>query len=101
MILVDIKPQQKTTFSLIGKVKLRVVIFLVAIATILVATQLIFAASLATGGQNLSGIETEIKLLESQNSQLKIEIAKESSLSGLSQKAQELGFKKPQKVITP
>lgn len=101
MIRADFKPQRKENFNLIGKIKLQVIIFLSVVAGFLILTQLIFAAHLATDGQKLSQIEQEIKKLESQNTSLKIEVAKESSLSNLSKKAGDLGFKKPQQVITP
>lgn len=102
MTISDFGPkQERVTFNLVGKVKLQVVIFLSIIAGLLIFTQLIFAANLATDGKNLSQTEAEIKKYQSENAQLKIEIAKVSSLTNLAQKGENLGFKKPQKVIIP
>lgn len=101
MLLVDFKPQKKDDFNLIGKIKIQVVIFLSLVAGLLILTQFIFAADLATDGQNLSQTESEIKKFKSENATLRVEIAKDSSLTALSKKAEELGFKKPQQVITP
>ena len=82
-----------------GKVKVMVVIS--AAASLLFFTQLVFANGLATDGQKIAQVEEEIQKLESENTILRVEIAKKSSLSTLSQKAQEQGFKKPSLVITP
>ena len=46
-------------------------------------------------------VEEEIQNLESENTILRVEIAKKSSLVSLSKKAAEDGFKKPSLVITP
>lgn len=101
MILVDFKPEKKQTLSLLGRIKVQVLVILSVLALSLVAAQLIFAADLATDGAKFAGIEEELARLEAQNSSLRVEIAKVSSLSTLSEKAKELGFEKPQRVITP
>lgn len=102
MLIADFKPKPKErTFNLIGKVKVHVVIFLSSAAVLLIAIQLVFAASLATDGQKISQIEDEIKRFESENSSLRIQIAKHSSLTNLAQRAQDLGFKSPSRIIIP
>lgn len=101
MILVDFKPEKKQTLNLLGRIKVQVLVMLSVLALALVAAQLIFAAGLATDGAKFAGIEEELARLEAQNSSLRVEIAKASSLSTLSEKAKELGFEKPQQVITP
>ena len=62
---------------------------------------LVFANGLATDGQKIAKVEEEIQNLESENTILRVEIAKKSSLVSLSKKAAEDGFKKPSLVITP
>lgn len=101
MIIVDFKPEKKQTLSLLGRIKVQVLMILSVLALSLVAAQLIFAADLATDGAKFAAVEEELARLEAQNSSLRVEIAKASSLSTLSEKAKELGFEKPQRVITP
>lgn len=93
--------KKKTHFHLIGVIKVKVLLSFFILAFILFLTQLVFANSLATDGQKLSKIAGEIQDFEEQNTNLKVEIAKISSFSFLSQKAQELGFAKPQQIIYP
>ncbi len=69
--------------------------------TSLFVTQLVFAANLSTDGQKLAKIEEEIARRESENANLKTEIARQSSLASLSQKAKALGFTDAPKIITP
>lgn len=101
MITIDFKPEKKQTFNLIGRIKVQVLVMLSVLALSLVAAQLIFAASLATDGAKLATVEEELARLEAENTTLKVEIARRASLTALSEKARELGFEKPQKVITP
>lgn len=101
MILVDFKPEKKQNFNLIGRIKVQILVILSVLALSLVAAQLILAASLATDGAKFASIEKELARLEAENTTLRVEIAKISSLSALSLKAHELGFEKPQRVITP
>lgn len=101
MILIDFKPEKKGNFNLLGRIKVQVLILLSVLALALVVAQLIFAAGLATDGAKFASIEEELTWLEAQNSSLRVEIAKASSLSTLSEKARDLGFEKPQQVITP
>ena len=93
--------KKKRDFNLIGKIKVQVLIIM-AVATVLVlSAQLVFAATLATNGQKVSQIEQQIKRLEEENTDLKVQIAQESSLATLATKAKKLGFSQPSKVITP
>lgn len=101
MLTVDFKPEKKRNFNLLGRIKVQVLILLSVLALALVVAQLIFAAGLATDGVKFAHVEEELARLEAQNSSLRVEIAKASSLSTLSEKARDLGFEKPQKVITP
>ncbi|OGD94541.1 hypothetical protein A2697_01280 [Candidatus Curtissbacteria bacterium RIFCSPHIGHO2_01_FULL_41_44] len=85
----------------IGKIKIRVLVTTTVLVSLLLVTQLVFAASLATDGRKLSEIGSEIQRLEAENTTLKAKIAQAASLATLSEKAQVLGFEKPTKVITP
>ena len=97
----DFKVRKKETYNLAGKIKVKVLVLFVLVVITLFTTQLVFANSLATDGQKLAEIESEIERLEAENTTLKAKIAQESSLVVLSQKAQDLGFNKPSKVIIP
>jgi len=97
----DFKIEKKQSFNLIGKIRVKLLIFLGFAVLTLFFTQLVFANNLATDGQRLSQIEDQINQLQAENSILKVKIAQESSLTNLSQKAKDQGFLKPTKVITP
>lgn len=84
-----------------GRARVKVLIFLTCAIASLFFAQLVFANSLAADGQKLAQITKEIDKLEAQNTTLKVKIAQESSLASLSQEAQDLGFVKPAKIITP
>lgn len=86
-------------FNLSGKIKLKVMVFLALFVGLLFFSQLVFANNLATDGQKLSEVESEIKKLERENVDLVTKIASESSLSTLSKKAQKSGFIRPANVI--
>ncbi len=85
--------------SLSGKIKVKLVLFFAISATFLIFAQLIFAGNLAVNGQKLADIEEQIKVLEAENTTLKVEIAKETSLVNLSQEAQKMGYQKPEKIV--
>lgn len=91
----------ESNFNLIGKVKVKVLTIFTIFAAALIATQLVFANNLATDGNKLSNINDEIAKLERENTVLKAQIAQESSLTALWQKAKESGFEKPTKIIVP
>ena len=93
--------RNQQNFNLIGKIKVKVLIILATTVALILTTQLVFAASLATDGEKLSQTEQEIRSLEKENTTLKVKIANESSLKTLSQKAEQLGFKKPSEIIAP
>ena len=97
----DFKNRNKQEKKHTGGVKVKLMVVISAAATLLFFTQLVFANGLATDGQKIAQIEAEIQKLESENTILRVEISKKSSLSSLSKKAQEDGFKKPSLVITP
>ena len=102
MILSDFKSRKtEQNLKLVGKIKVRVLIIFAFTTGLILSTQLLFAASLATDGEKLSQIEQEIGRLEQENAALKVNIAQESSLKTLSQRAQRLGFAKPSQIITP
>ncbi|OGE11135.1 hypothetical protein A3A60_03440 [Candidatus Curtissbacteria bacterium RIFCSPLOWO2_01_FULL_42_26] len=99
MIRNDFKGKKERKFSLFGgKIRLRVLIAVSLMVISLVCTQLVFANNLAVDGKKLSEIDDEIKNLEAQNTSLKVEIAKASSMISLSKRADDLGFVKPQKI---
>ena len=99
MIRNDFKVKKERKFSLFGgKIRLRVLAVVSLMVISLVFAQLVFANNLAVDGKKLSEIDDEIKNLEAQNTTLKVEIAKASSLTSLSKRANNLGFVKPQKI---
>lgn len=93
--------KRNNSFNLIGKIKVKVVLAIAILVISLFFTQLVFANGLSTGGLKLAEIEDGIKKLEAENRILKNQIATESSLSTLSTKADDLGFKNPLKATTP
>ena len=97
----DFKKRQDREKKHTGGVKVKLMVVISSAATLLFFTQLVFANGLATDGQKIAKVEEEIQNLESENTILKVEIAKKSSLVSLSKKAAEDGFKKPSLVITP
>ena len=97
----DFKIKKKDNFNLIGKSKVKVLVIIGLLVSASFFAQLVFANNLATDGEKLAKIHEEIKKLEAENTTLKVEIAQESSLNTLSEKAQKLGFAKPSQVITP
>jgi len=99
--LSDFKIQKKNNFNLIGKIKVRVIVIIGSLVAFSFFAQLVFANNIATDGQKLAQIQNETKKLESENTTLKVRIAQESSLATLTQKAQELNFRRPSKIITP
>src|SRR3972149_1935724 len=93
--------RNQQNFNLIGKIKVKVLIILATVVALILTTQLVFAASLATDGEKLSQIELEIRSLEQENTALKVKISDESSLKTLSKKAEQLGFTKPSEIVVP
>lgn len=87
--------------DLIGKVKLKILVFFAVILTLLFGAQIVFAGNLSSDGKKLHEINTEAHKLESENLNLKSKIAQISSLTNLSQKASTLGFSKPSKILNP
>lgn len=92
-----VKNNNNQTFNLKGKVKVRLVVIFTCLITTLFTAQLVFANSLATDGQKLAQIQNQIKTIEAENMNLKVKIASGSSLTNLSKKAEELGFRRPTK----
>ena len=92
----DYKIKKKRSFNLIGKIKVQILLTFACLVVSLFFVQLVFANSLATDGEKLAQIEQEIDKLQEENTTLKVKIAQESSLITLSQKAKDIGFKKPQ-----
>ncbi|MCR4324945.1 MAG: hypothetical protein NUV69_04645 [Candidatus Curtissbacteria bacterium] len=96
-----ITQEKNNNFSLIGRVKVKLVVVSACLLAVLVFAQLIFANNLATDGKRLSEVNRKISELEAQNVTLRAEIAKESSLANLSKKAQAMGFGTPSNIIVP
>lgn len=95
----DFKNKQVRTLAFpSGAIKVKIIFIFVVLLTSLVFTQLVFANNLATDGEKLAQVQSQISLLENENTTLKAEIAKASSLTGLHTKAQDLGFKKPSEL---
>lgn len=97
----DYKIKAKSKVNIIGKIRIQVLVFFSALLTSLFFAQLVFANNLAADGEKLAKIENKTQELEEENTILKVEIAKKSSLTSLSKKAQKMGFDEPDKIITP
>ena len=97
----DFRNRQNKEKKHTGGVKVKLMVVISAVASLLFFTQLVFANGLATDGQKITQVEEEIQKLESENTILRVEISKKSSLVYLSKKAAEDGFEKPSLVITP
>src|SRR3989338_5173079 len=85
----------------LGRVKIKFLIVLAIALAVIFGIQLVIATNLSTDGQTLSAIDEEIRNEETKNLELRTKIAQFSSLSYLSQKAQQLGFTNPDKIIAP
>ena len=94
-----VKKQKENNFNLVGKIKVKILVICALVVVGLFFTQLVFANNLAVDGQKLALIQDQIFKLEEENTTLKAQIAKESSLAILSQKAEKMGFAKPSKTI--
>lgn len=94
-----VKKNKENSFNLVGRIKVKVLVAITLVVVGLFFTQLVFANNLAVDGQKLSQIENEIAKLDAENTTLKVQIAKVSALTTLSQKAQAVGFTKPAKTI--
>ena len=96
----NIQPNPSSiNLNMLGKVKLRILVVSSIAFFALVFAQLVFASNLATDGHRLGEINDQMEQLEQENVRLKVEIAKKSSLSNLSNQAKDLGFDKPTQVI--
>ena len=93
--------EKKEKIDLIGKVKLKILVFFAVILTLLFGAQIIFAGNLTSDGKKLHEVSAEANRLESENLYLKSKIAKVSSLTNLFQRSQEMGFHIPSKVLNP
>ena len=99
--LLDYKIEKKDSFNVFGRIRIHILFIVGFFAVALFFGQLVFANKLATDGEKLSNIEKQIKTIQEENVNLKVEVAKESSLVTISKKAQNLGFSKPTQVIVP
>lgn len=97
----DFKKRQNQEKKHTGGVKVKLMIMISSAAMLLFFTQLVFANGLATDGQMLAEVDEEIQNLESENTILRVEIAKKSSLFALTKKASDEGYKKPTLVFSP
>lgn len=97
----DFKNRQDRKKKPTGGVRVKLMVVISAAATLLFFTQLVFANGLATDGQKIAQVDEEIQNLESENTILRVEIAKKSSLVALTKKAADEGYKKPTLVISP
>ncbi|OGD97175.1 hypothetical protein A3A49_02205 [Candidatus Curtissbacteria bacterium RIFCSPLOWO2_01_FULL_38_11b] len=90
---------KKNSNNLIGKIRVKLLVVFALVIFTLFTAQIVFASNLAVDGQKKSKVDEQIKVLEAQNTILKIEIAKESSLTSLVKKAKDLGFKNPEDIL--
>lgn len=93
--------KETSELNLRGKIRLKVLVVFSLMSFGMIFAQLVFANNLATDGQKLSDVYVQIEKLEDENTKIKVEITKNSSLVNLSKEADQTGFKKPEKVITP
>ncbi len=91
--------KKEQNYNFIGRVRVRLLVALTVLVVGLFFTQLVFANSLATDGQKLAQIQSQITSLQAHNMTLRVQIAQASSFQTLSKKATELGFVSPQKLI--
>jgi len=96
-----INSKNENNLNLVGKIKVKVLVVLSFVVAVSFFGQLVFASTLAVEGQKLSEIEGQINNLEAQNTTIRVEIAKQSSLTNLSSQAEKMGFEKPSEVIIP
>ncbi len=94
-----VKKQKENSFNLVGKIKVKILVICAFVVVSLFFAQLVFANNLAVDGQKLSQIQDQISKLEEENITLKAQIAQESALTTLSQKAEKMGFAKSSKTI--
>lgn len=95
------KIEKKEKPKFFGKVKLKILVFFAVSLSLLLVSQLVFASNLTSDGQRMQEFAQELDQLETENQVLKAEIAKVSSLSQLSQKAEKLGLSEPAELLTP
>ena len=85
-----------------GKARVQILVSVGAITILaLIFGQLVFANNLATDGEKLAKIEDQIQKLQDENTGLRMQIARETSLTNLSKVAQEEGFSRPAKIVRP
>lgn len=94
----DYKNNAKNKPGVSGNIKLKVLLLAGFSMISLFFTQLVFANNLATDGQQLARVQSEIKRLERENMTLEAKIAEQASLTNLSKKAVDMGFKTPEKI---
>ncbi len=96
-----INAHKKSKLNLIGKIKVKLLVVFALVIAALFFTQLVFASNLAVDGQKIAQVDKEIQALEAENTTLKVQVAKESSLTSLAQKAKDLGYTIPKNIINP
>jgi len=72
---------------------------IVVVMAVALVSSVILSIELATSGAEISKLEGQEADLISQNNDLTQKIVKGSSLSGVEEKSQELGYSKPSKII--
>lgn len=95
------KTDNSKKLKFFGKAKLQILVSVAVTTFALIFAQLVFANNLATDGEKLSQIDDQIQRLEDENTSLKMQIAKETSLTNLSIKAKDQGFSQVAKIIRP
>lgn len=79
------------------KIKISVIIF--TIVFLLSMVQLVIAHNLATAGEKVRLLETQISLLEKENNKLSAEISQTASLARIAGEAEKLGLTKATQVL--
>jgi cell division protein FtsL len=97
-VLTNTRVEVSPTSIVLSKAKF-IFIILAIILFILIALQLFLANYLAIQGQRTSEVEAKIKSIQEANKDLKREISQKGSLKEVLEKAEKLGFKKPQKFF--
>ena len=72
----DFRNRQNKEKKHTGGVKVKLMVVISAVASLLFFTQLVFANGLATDGQKIAQVEEEIQKLESENTILRVEFPK-------------------------
>jgi cell division protein FtsL len=83
-----------------NKIKNKKLLFLAIFGFIVfVSSSVVVSISIASEGSRYLKLEEEIKTVESENRELQAKVVSEDSLTKISEKADEYGLSKPEKIV--